>query len=83
MPYTATHEITVGPITLPEGVTLEVSIAPATGGQQQVKVNGSTATSKAATVALLQAAFALLMTAATVEGIGAPVFQAPAAPVTP
>lgn len=80
MPYTETHEIVIGPITLPAGVVLEVSTAVGTGGQQAVKITGATATAKADTVKLLQSAFALLMTAATAEGVGAPVFQAPPPP---
>jgi hypothetical protein len=78
MPYTETHEITIGPITLPAGVTLEVSTAVGTGGQQSVTISGSTETARADTVALLQAAFAALIVAATAEGVGAPVFVAPA-----
>lgn len=83
MPYTETHEITIGPITLPAGVTVDVAIATGTGGQSAVTITGPTSTAKADTVALLQAAFALMMTAASAEGVGAPVFTAPPAPVTP
>jgi hypothetical protein len=83
MTYTETHEITIGPITLPAGVSLEVSTAPATGGLQTVKIAGSTSTSRDDTVALLQSAFAALMVAASAEGVGAPVFQAPAMQVQP
>lgn len=83
MPYTETHEITIGPITLPAGVTVRVSTAVGTGGQQSVTIVGSTGTAKADTVAILQAAFALLITAASAEDVGAPVFVAPPAPATP
>jgi hypothetical protein len=83
MPYSETHEITIGPITLPAGVTVNVSTAVATGGQQSVTIVGSTSSSKADTKALLQGAFAMLIVAASAEGVGAPVFQAPAsAPAT-
>lgn len=78
MPYTETHEITIGPITLPAGVSLDVSTAVGTGGQQAVTIVGSTGSGKADTVKLLQAAFALLMTAASAEGVGAPIFTVPA-----
>lgn len=80
MPYTETHTITLGPITLPLGI--EVDVAPAQPGQQQVTITGVTATGKADTVALLEEAFAILMTAASAEGVGEPVFGAatPAAP---
>lgn len=77
MPYTETHEITIGPITLPAGVEVELSTAVGTGGQQSVTIVGSTSTAKKDTVTLLQSAFALLMTAASAEGVGAPVFLAP------
>jgi hypothetical protein len=77
MPYSETHEIQIGPITLPEGVRVDVTVAFGTGGQQAVTISGSTDSSKKDTVALLQSAFALLMTAATAEGVGAPVFSAP------
>ena len=80
MPYSETHEITIGPITLPAGVTVDVSTAVGTGGQQAVTISGVTATAKVDTVALLQSAFALLMTAASAEGVGAPVFVAPTPP---
>ena len=83
MPYAETHTITIGPITLPNGVGVSVSVVTGTGGQQAVTITGTTGSSKADTAALLQAAFAELMTAATAEGVGAPVFQAPPAPVTP
>ena len=83
MPYTETHEITIGPITLPAGVSLEVQVAQGTGGQQAVKIVGSTSTAKADTVALLQSAFAALIVAASAEGVGAPVFVAPPAPAAP
>ena len=83
MPYTETHEITIGPLTLPSGVEIALSVAQGTGGQQAVTITGSTGTSKADTVALLQSAFAILMTAATAEGVGAPVFVAPPAPAAP
>jgi hypothetical protein len=80
MPYTETHAITIGPLTLPAGVTVDVSVAQGTGGQQSVTINGVTPSSKADTVALLQQAFAALMVAATAEGVGAPVFATPVAP---
>ena len=80
MSYTETHSIEIPPITLPAGVSVEVTVVPGTGGQQAVRITGTTATSKADTVSLLQEAFALLMTAASAEGVGAPVFQAPPAP---
>lgn len=75
MPYAETHAITIGPITLPSGVTVEVATVAGTGGQQSVTVTGVTGTSKADTAALLHSAFAELMTAATAEGVGAPVFS--------
>jgi hypothetical protein len=78
--YVETHSIEIPAITLPEGVSVDVSVAPGTGGQQSVQITGTTSTSKADTVALLQEAFALLMTAASAEGVGAPVFAAPQAP---
>jgi hypothetical protein len=80
MPYTETHAIDIGPLTLPAGVTVDVSVAQGTGGQQSVTINGVTPSSKADTVALLQQAFAALMVAATAEGVGAPVFATPVAP---
>lgn len=78
MSYTETHSIAIPPITLPSGVSVEVSVVSGTGGQQAVAITGTTPTSKADTVALLQEAFALLMTAASAEGVGAPVFTRPA-----
>lgn len=85
MPYSETHEITIGPITLPSGVRVDVSVATGTGGQQAVTISGTTGTAKADTAALLQEAFALLMTAASGEGVGTPVFQSapPQAQPTP
>lgn len=89
MPYSESHEIEIGPITLPAGVRVDIQPAFGTGGLQSVTVVGVTGTSKDDTVALLQAAFAGLMTAASAEGVGAPVFVssapavAPAATVTP
>lgn len=80
MGYTETHSIAIPPITLPAGVSVEVSVAPQSGGQQAVAITGTTPTSKADTVALLQEAFALLMTAASAEGVGQPVFVAPTPP---
>lgn len=73
MPYTETHEITIGPLNLPDGVkvtTLNV------GGPLSVTI-AATASSRDEAVALMQSAFALLMTAASAEGVGAPVFVAP------
>lgn len=75
MPYAETHAITIGPITLPAGVTVEVGVVPGTGGQQAVTITGVTGTARADTATLLHDAFALLMTAATAEGVGAPVFS--------
>ena len=75
MPYTETHEIVIGPITLPKGVTVSTETVAGTGGQQAVTIHGVTNTSRADTATLLHSAFALLMTAATAEGVGAPVFQ--------
>lgn len=77
MPYKETHEIEIGPITLPAGVTVAVSLVPATGGQQAVTITATTSSSRADTAALLALAFAELMTAASAEGVGQPVFQAP------
>src|SRR5438309_549713 len=57
LPYTETHEITIGPITLPTGVSVEVATAVGTGGQLNVRISGTTATSKADTAILLQEAF--------------------------
>lgn len=82
MPYTETHEIAIGPITLPAGVAIEVATAVGTGGQQSVKIVGSTPSSKTDTIALLQQAFALLMTSASGEGVGAPVFGKDTTPPT-
>lgn len=76
MPYTETHEIVIGPITLPAGVRVDTSVVTGTGGQVAVTIHGVTGTSKDATVTLLQAAFAELITAATIEGVGEPVFVA-------
>lgn len=72
MPYTETHTITLAPITLPVGVAVELQ---ANGSQAVVTISGTTATSKDDTVSLLKQAFAELMTAASAEGVGAPVFQ--------
>jgi uncharacterized phosphosugar-binding protein len=83
MPYTETHEITIGPITLPAGVMVDVKTTVGTGGLDAVTITGSTPSSKADTVALLQAAFAALIVAASAEGVGAPVFQSPVAPLPP
>ena len=80
MPYTETHEITIGPITLPAGVTVDVQTATGTGGLQSITIFGSTPTGRADTVTLLQSAFAGLIVAASAEGVGAPVFVAPVAP---
>ena len=82
MPYSETHRITIGPITLPAGVGVSTAVVVGTGGQTAVTITAETDSSKADTAALLQEAFAILMTAASGEGVGAPVFQAPA-PVTP
>jgi hypothetical protein len=75
VPYTETHQIDIPPITLPSGVTVSVTVVAGTGGQQAVEISGVTSTSKTDTQALLQEAFALLMTAASNEGIGKPVFS--------
>jgi len=56
-------------------VTVSVTVVAGTGGQQAVEISGVTSTSKTDTQALLQEAFALLMTAASNEGIGKPVFS--------
>ncbi len=74
MPYTETHEISIGPITLPDGVSVDVVTAVGTGGLQQVTVRATTPSSKADTVNLLRTAFAMLITAASSEGVGQPVF---------
>ena len=83
LPYTETHEIQIGPITLPAGVTVDVQTATGTGGLQAVTIVGSTGSSKPDTVALLLQTFAMLMTAAAGEGIGQPVFVAAAPTVAP
>lgn len=80
MPYEETHTISVGPITLPPGVTVYVVGGP---GQQTVQIAGTTSTSKDDTATLLEEAFALLMTAASGEGVGQPVFVTPAPPIKP
>ena len=80
MTYVETHAIEIPPITLPLGVSVVVQTVPGTGGQQAVAIAGSTASSKADTIALLQEAFALLMTAASAEGVGEPVFVSPTPP---
>lgn len=76
MPYSETHTITIGPITLAAGITVTVaSVDEADGQHAVVTIEGSTSSSKADTAALLHNAFAQLMTAASAEGVGAPVFQ--------
>jgi hypothetical protein len=76
MPYTETHTITIGPITLATGITVTVSqVEQQDGLHDVITVAGTTGTAKADTVTLLHAAFAQLMTAASAEGVGAPVFQ--------
>jgi hypothetical protein len=81
--YVETHAIEIPPITLPSGVSVVVQTVPGTGGQQSVAITGITSTSKADTVALLQEAFALLMTAASAEGVGEPVFVSPTVQTAP
>lgn len=76
MPYTESHTITIGPITLAAGIRVTASqVEEQDGLHDQVTIEATTATSKAETAALLHAAFAQLMTAASAEGVGAPVFQ--------
>lgn len=75
MPYQETHTITIGPITLAAGIRVSVSQAEQQDGLHDVvTIEGVTATSKDDTASLLHDAFAQLMTAASAEGVGAPVF---------
>ena len=76
MPYTETHTITIGPITLAAGIRVSVTqVQEEDGLHDQVTIEGTSGTSKADTATLLHSAFAQLMTAASAEGVGAPVFQ--------
>lgn len=76
MPYSETHQIDIPPITLPVGVTVTVvEVQGSSGLQSVVQITGVTATAKADTQALLEQAFAILMTAASAEGVGKPVFS--------
>lgn len=76
MPYTETHTITIGPIQLATGIRVTVTQVDGEDGLHDViTVEGTAGTSKADCVSLLHAAFAQLMTAASAEGVGAPVFQ--------
>ena len=76
MPYSESHTITIGPITLSAGIRVTVSqVEQEDGLHDVVTIEGTTSTSKADTAALLHSAFAQLMTAASAEGVGAPVFQ--------
>jgi hypothetical protein len=76
LPYTETHTITIGPITLAAGIRVTVGqVQEEDGLHDQVTIEGTTGTAKTDTVTLLHAAFAQLMTAASAEGVGAPVFQ--------
>ena len=76
MPYTESHTITIGPITLAAGIRVTVSqVEQEDGLHDVVTIEGTSSTSKADTAGLLHAAFAQLMTAASAEGVGAPVFQ--------
>ena len=76
MPYSETHKIEIPPITLPVGVSVSVSeVTTSTGNQTVVQITGVTGTSKADTQTLLHDAFAELMTAASAEGVGTPVFS--------
>lgn len=76
MPYSETHQIEIPPITLPVGVTVEVTqVQGSTGLQSVVQITGVTGTSKVDTATLLSEAFAILMTAASAEGVGKPVFS--------
>lgn len=76
MPYSETHQIDIPPITLPVGVTVTVTeVQGSSGLQSVVQITGVTSTSKTDTQALLEQAFAILMTAASAEGVGKPVFS--------
>ena len=76
MPYSETHTITIGPIHLATGIQVTVETVEDTDGPHAVvTISGTTATNKADAVSLLHSAFAQLMTSATAEGVGAPVFQ--------
>jgi hypothetical protein len=76
MPYTESHTITIGPIQLATGIRVTVTSVDGEDGLHDViTVEGTTGTAKADTAVLLHAAFAQLMTAASAEGVGAPVFQ--------
>lgn len=76
MPYTETHTITIGPIQLATGIRVTVSQVDGQDGPHDViTVEGTTGTSRDDSVKLLHSAFAQLMTNASAEGVGAPVFQ--------
>ena len=77
LPYSETHTITIGPLTLAAGIDVQVAHGVDANGNTVpvVTITGSTATSKADTASLLHDAFAQLMTAATAEGVGTPVFS--------
>lgn len=76
MPYSETHQIDIPPITLPVGVTVTVTeVQGANALQSVVQITGVTSTAKADTQTLLSEAFAILMTAASAEGVGKPVFS--------
>lgn len=84
MPYSETHSIVIGPLALPLGVSVTTDVVA--GGQTSITITATTGTDKADTIALLQTAFAELMTAASAEGVGEPVFgpaPAPAPTTTP
>jgi hypothetical protein len=75
VPYTESHTIAIGPITLASGIRVTVSqVEQQDGLHDVITVEGTTGTTKADTSALLHSAFAQLMTAASAEGVGAPVF---------
>jgi len=69
MPYTETHEITVGPIVLPVGVTVVVTQPPLVGGQQAVTFVGAADTNRGDVVTLLNTLFVGLSAAATADGV--------------
>lgn len=76
MPYSETHQIDIPPITLPVGVTVTVTeVQGSSALQSVVQITGVTSTAKADTQTLLSEAFAILMTAASAEGVGKPVFS--------
>ena len=76
MHYSETHQIDIPPITLPVGVTVTVTeVQGSSGLQSVVRITGITSTARTDTQNLLESAFAILMTAASAEGVGKPVFS--------